>query len=69
MLYFLCFFLPPVAVLFCGKPFTAFLNCLLIPTIIGAPLHALLVVMEHKKKGFIRNCEAYNSGNYGVNHG
>ena len=48
-MYFLAILFPPLAVLFCGKPFQAFLNfllwlCLIIPGII----HGLLVVRDHK---------------------
>lgn len=48
MLYLLAILLPPVAVLFCGKPFQFVLNiiltlCLYIP---GA-VHAILVVNSH----------------------
>ncbi|MET1173767.1 YqaE/Pmp3 family membrane protein [Paenibacillus amylolyticus] len=48
MLYFLCF-LPPLAVLLCGKPGSFLLNIIL--TIIGyipGVIHALLVVHGHK---------------------
>lgn len=53
MRYFLSFFLPPLAVLMCGKPVLAFLNCFL--TLLGwlpGVLHALLVVnaaMAHER--------------------
>ncbi|MEF3312590.1 YqaE/Pmp3 family membrane protein [Paenibacillus sp. GYB004] len=48
MLYLLCF-IPPLAVLFCGKPGQALLNliltlCLYVPGVI----HAILVVNSHK---------------------
>ncbi|AWB35102.1 YqaE/Pmp3 family membrane protein [Orrella marina] len=48
MLYLLAILLPPLAVLFCGKPFQFILNiiltlCLFIP---GA-VHAILVVNSH----------------------
>lgn len=49
LMYLLAILLPPVAVLFSGKPFQAFLNVVLcflgyIPGII----HAILVVNDHK---------------------
>ncbi|MFH5187089.1 YqaE/Pmp3 family membrane protein [Paenibacillus sp. TAB 01] len=49
MRYLLCFLVPPLAILLCGKPGKALLNlvlwcCLIIPGIV----HALLVVKEHK---------------------
>ena len=48
MLYLVAIFLPPVAVLLCGKPFQALLNLILtllfyVPVLI----HALLVVNNH----------------------
>lgn len=49
MLYFLAIVLPPVAVLLCGKPGQALLNCLL--TLLGwipGSIHACLVVSEYK---------------------
>lgn len=48
MLYFLCF-LPPLAVLFCGKPGSFILNIIL--TCIGyfpGVIHAFFVVNSHK---------------------
>ena len=50
MLYFFALFLPPVAVLLCGRPFAALLNlllccCLVVPGII----HAFAVVNEYKQ--------------------
>ncbi|WP_212958781.1 YqaE/Pmp3 family membrane protein [Paenibacillus albilobatus] len=48
MLYFLCF-LPPLAVLFCGKPGAFLLNVIL--TIFGyipGVIHAFFVVNSHK---------------------
>lgn len=49
MLYLLAILLPPVAVLFCGKPFQAVINllltlCLWVPGVV----HAILVVGSHK---------------------
>lgn len=49
MLYFLAIILPPIAVLFCGRPFQAILNLIL--TIIGwvpGAVHAILVVHDKK---------------------
>ncbi|PTM58937.1 YqaE/Pmp3 family membrane protein [Desmospora activa] len=49
MLYLLAVILPPVAVLFVGKPFQALLNLIL--TLIGwlpGMIHAILVVNEYK---------------------
>ncbi|WMT39745.1 YqaE/Pmp3 family membrane protein [Paenibacillus sp. D2_2] len=49
MLYFLCFLLPPLAVLFCGKPGSFLLNILLcIFGYIPGVVHAFLVVNSHK---------------------
>lgn len=48
MRYFLAIFLPPVAVLLCGKPIQFVLNILL--TILGwipGAVHAILVVNSH----------------------
>lgn len=48
MRYFLAILLPPLAVLFCGKPFQFLLNILL--TLLGwipGVVHAILVVHEH----------------------
>lgn len=49
MLYLLAILLPPVAVLLCGKPFQAVLNCVLcvVTFWIGAVIHAMLVVSSH----------------------
>jgi len=44
MRYFFCLFLPPVAVISCGKWGAFFLNLLLCFTIIGAIIHAFMVV-------------------------
>jgi uncharacterized membrane protein YqaE (UPF0057 family) len=49
MLYLLAIVLPPVAVLACGKPGTAVLNCFLTLLLwIPGVIHAILVVNEHK---------------------
>lgn len=49
MRYILAFLLPPLAVLLCGKPFTAVLN-LLFTLLFWVPgiVHALIVVSSHK---------------------
>jgi uncharacterized membrane protein YqaE (UPF0057 family) len=45
MLYLLAVFLPPLAVLLCGKPFQAILNCLLCLLLwIPAVIHAFIVI-------------------------
>jgi uncharacterized membrane protein YqaE (UPF0057 family) len=48
MLYILAILLPPVAVLFCGKPIQAFLNIFL-SLLLWFPgvIHAILIVHEH----------------------
>jgi uncharacterized membrane protein YqaE (UPF0057 family) len=49
MLYLLAILLPPLAVLFCGKPFQALLNLVL--TILGwipGVIHACLVASSHQ---------------------
>ena len=49
LLYLLAIFLPPVAVLFVGKPFQAFLNlCLVFLFWVPAVIHAILVVRDYK---------------------
>lgn len=49
MLYFLCFLLPPLAVLFCGKPGSFLLNILLcILGYVPGVIHALVIVNSHK---------------------
>jgi uncharacterized membrane protein YqaE (UPF0057 family) len=49
MRYLLAIFLPPVAVLLCGKPVTAILNaCLCLLFWIPGVIHALIVVASHK---------------------
>lgn len=51
MLYLLAILLPPVAVLFCGKPFQAMLNLILTLCFwVPGAIHAVLVVMDHKQK-------------------
>jgi uncharacterized membrane protein YqaE (UPF0057 family) len=50
-MYFLAIIMPPLAVLFCGKPWQALLNiflCLLV--IVPGIVHAILVVNEHKAR-------------------
>ena len=48
-MYLLAIILPPVAVLFCGKPFQAILNLLLTCLFwIPGVIHAVLVVKEKK---------------------
>ncbi len=49
MLYILAFFVPPLAVLFAGKPFQALLN-LGLTTLLWFPgaIHAVLVVRDYK---------------------
>ncbi len=48
MLYILAFILPPIAVLFSGKPIQALLNFFLCFLLwIPAVIHALLVVHDH----------------------
>jgi len=48
MLYILAFLLPPIAVLFAGKPIQALLNFFLCFLLwIPAVIHALLVVHDH----------------------
>ena len=49
MMYLLAILLPPVAVLFTGRPFQAVLN-LFLTLLLWAPgaIHAILVVNEHK---------------------
>ena len=49
MLYLLAIVAPPIAVLACGKPGTALLNCgLTLLFWIPGVIHAILVVNEHK---------------------
>lgn len=49
---FLCFVMPPLAVLFCGKPFSAFFN-LLMTCLFWVPgvIHANLVLTDHLQNG------------------
>ncbi|MGY0219049.1 YqaE/Pmp3 family membrane protein [Endozoicomonadaceae bacterium StTr2] len=48
MLYFLAILLPPLAVLFCGKPVQAILNLILwLLGIVPGVIHALFVVNSH----------------------
>jgi uncharacterized membrane protein YqaE (UPF0057 family) len=49
VLYLLAILLPPVAVLFCGRPFLAVLNCFLTLLLyFPGMIHALFVVNEYK---------------------
>jgi uncharacterized membrane protein YqaE (UPF0057 family) len=49
VLYLVAILLPPLAVLLCGKPFQALLNCLLtLCFYVPGLIHALLVVQAHK---------------------
>ena len=52
MMYLLAILLPPVAVLFCGKPFQAVINFIL-TLIFWVPgvIHAILVVHDKKQIG------------------
>ena len=52
MMYLLAILLPPVAVLFCGKPFQAIINFIL-TLIFWVPgvIHAILVVHDKKQIG------------------
>jgi len=48
VLYLLAILLPPLAVLLCGKPFQALLNCLLTLMLwVPGIIHAILVVNGH----------------------
>jgi uncharacterized membrane protein YqaE (UPF0057 family) len=49
MLYLICFLLPPLAVLLCGRPFLAILNVLLTLFFwVPGVLHALFVVNSYR---------------------
>lgn len=49
MLYLLAIFLPPVAVLLCGKPFQALLNVVLTALLwVPGVIHAFMVVHSHQ---------------------
>jgi uncharacterized membrane protein YqaE (UPF0057 family) len=68
MRYFLCIFLPPVAVLSCGKVGAFFLNLLLCITIIGAVIHAFMVVNKYyadKRHNELISTMRYNSNQQG----
>ena len=55
MRYILAFLLPPLAVLLCGKPFSAILLLLLCCTLYGWPLSAILaVILVASHKGDVR---------------
>lgn len=48
MLYLIAILLPPLAVLLCGKPIQALLNCLLTLLLwVPGVVHAMLVVSSH----------------------
>lgn len=48
MLYLVALIFPPLAVLLCGKPFQAILNCLLcLLLIVPGIIHAICIVAEH----------------------
>ncbi|MCL6442074.1 MAG: YqaE/Pmp3 family membrane protein [Alicyclobacillus sp.] len=69
MRYFLAIVLPPIAVLLCGKPFSAILNLILcclgwIPGII----HALFVVKSHKEESALKRIERSIIGSARVAH-
>ena len=59
MMYLFAILLPPVAVLFSGKPFQAFLNLLLcLLGYIPGVIHDILVVNDHKaNKRMLRQTE------------
>lgn len=66
MLYIVAFFLPPVAVLFSGKPIQALVNFLLCFLFwIPAVIHALLVVRDHyadrRTRKIVRAIKASNA--------
>ncbi|UHA75852.1 YqaE/Pmp3 family membrane protein [Paenibacillus sp. 481] len=65
-MYLLAILLPPVAVLFCGKPIQALLNFLLtLCFIIPGMIHAFLVVSEHKaNKRMIKQAELIRSSRH-----
>lgn len=56
MMYLLAIFLPPVAVLFCGKPIQAIINFIL-TLIFWVPgvIHAILVVHDKKADRRLKN--------------
>ena len=55
MMYFLAIILPPLAVLFTGRPFQAFLNFILcLFFYIPGVVHAVLLVHEKKTKDLMK---------------
>ena len=64
MMYLLAIFLPPVAVLFCGKPFQAIINFIL-TLIFWVPgvIHAIFVVHEKSRSAFEKQIQAYDEIN------
>ncbi|MGG0302290.1 YqaE/Pmp3 family membrane protein [Bacillus albus] len=65
MMYLLAILLPPVAVLFCGKPFQAIINFIL-TLIFWVPgvIHAILVVHDKKADRRLRKqIQAYDEMN------
>ena len=64
MMYLLAIFLPPVAVLFCGKPIQAIINFIL-TLIFWVPgvIHAILVVHDKKRSAFEKQIQAYDEIN------
>ncbi|EEL23131.1 hypothetical protein bcere0017_20990 [Bacillus cereus Rock1-3] len=65
MMYLLAILLPPVAVLFCGKPFQAIINFIL-TLIFWVPgvIHAILVVHDKKADRRVRKqIQAYDEIN------
>lgn len=69
MRYFFAIVLPPLAVLFCGKPFSAILNLILtcfgwIPGIV----HALFVVSSYKNEKALKRIERTIVASARVNH-
>ena len=64
MMYLLAILLPPVAVLFCGKPFQAIINFIL-TLIFWVPgvIHAILVVHDKKQIGVLKQIQAYDEIN------
>lgn len=59
MRYLIALLLPPLAILLCGRPFLALLNCpLCILGYIPGQIHAVLVVHEHLAEKRARRIEA-----------
>lgn len=46
--YFFCIVFPPLAVLMTGRLMSFLLSLLLLPTVIGAMIHAVLVVNDYE---------------------